>query len=117
MKAKRTSSGVDVKCPHCDKWLSEGKDWHHIPTDFGFAYQCHECKMYSYWDTIHLPAPVECDHTGKIIEDFVKDECLHKNVEWDYSVLLTSDPPKYRGTCKDCGKTVYKVTRIESNDV
>lgn len=34
-------------------------------------------------------------------------ECDHSEIEWDYSKILTSNPPKIQGVCKKCGAVVY----------
>jgi hypothetical protein len=63
-------SGVDVKCPHCDMWLTDNPDKKPYAqrTDYGFILQCGNCLLHSYWNCIVAPVPLECDHTGKLLE-------------------------------------------------
>ena len=30
-------------------------------------------------------------------------------IEYDKSIVLPSEPPKYKGTCKSCGEICYKL--------
>lgn len=58
-------------------------------------------------DWLHVPT-----------KDDVFAGCKCLNVKWDYSVVLCSMPPKYKGQCEACNRIVYRdCTMGNVNDV
>jgi len=47
----------------------------------------------------------------------VKCQTCSGEVEWNTDLVLTMNPPQYRGTCADCGKTsMEECFRIDHED-
>jgi len=59
-------STVDVKCPHCNAWLTDCPDLKPTitHTDYGFILKCGHCDLHSYWNCTLAPVPLQCDHHG-----------------------------------------------------
>lgn len=60
-------SGIDIKCPHCEMWLTDCPDLKPTitETNYGFILKCGGCDLHSYWNCILYPLPTSSDHTGR----------------------------------------------------